>query len=214
MLTLPEFFESANECYQATKKPDFLETIKPHFWFALCFILVPGSFLKAEARMKNKNSWSEWWREFLGFSGDPYCRATEILSERYREKSQHVARFTQHAERMQYPQFRKKLLEIAADEAKHLEWLAEKIKLFGGRLPDVAPVMEGTKNSWQYLLEDLTEAQRSAPELLEQAQSLREQFPDIAEMLERIYRDGVKHREAIRDMLMKSDPQSLSSWLA
>jgi hypothetical protein len=60
----------------------------------------------------------------------------------------------------------------------------------------------------------LTEEQRSAPELLEQAQRLREQFPDIAETLEGIYRDGVKHRETIRDMLMKSDPQSLSSWLA
>lgn len=164
--------------------------------------------------MKNKNRWSEWWREFLGFSADPYCHATEILSERYLEKSQHMARFTQHAERMQYPQFRKKLLEIAEDEKKHLESLAEKINTLGDRLPNVPPVTEGTKNSWQYLLEDLTEAQRSAPELLEQAQSLREQFPDIAEMLERIYRDGVKHREAIRDMLMKSDPQSLSSWLA
>jgi hypothetical protein len=75
-------------------------------------------------------------------------------------------------------------------------------------------VNEPSKNSWQYLLEDLTEEQRSAPELLEQAQTLREHFPDIAETLERVYRDGVKHRETIRDMLMKSDPQSLSSWLA
>jgi rubrerythrin len=185
-----------------------------HCWCALCYILVDGIVLEAEARMKNKNRWSEWWREFLGFSADPYCHATEILSERYLEKSQHMARFTQHAERMQYPQFRKKLLEIAEDEKKHLESLAEKINTLGDRLPNVPPVTEGTKNSWQYLLEDLTEEQRSAPELLEQAQSLREQFPDIAEMLERIYRDGVKHREAIRDMLMKSDPQSLSSWLA
>jgi rubrerythrin len=115
---------------------------------------------------------------------------------------------------MQYPQFRQKLLEIAADETRHLEWLAEKLNKLGGTLPDLASMRETRKNSWQYLLEDLLAEQRSAPELLEQAQRVRGQFPDIAEVLERIYRDGAKHREALRDMLMKSDPQSLSSWLA
>ena len=169
---------------------------------------------KGEIRMKDRRSWSEWWREFFGLSTDPDRYATEILSDLYLEKTQHVARLNQQAERMQYPQFRKKLLEIAADETKHTEWLAEKIKILGGRLPDISPVRESTKNSWQYLLEDLTAAQSSAPELLDQAQKLRGRFPDIAEVLERIHRDGVKHREAIRDMLMKSDPQSLSSWLA
>ncbi|HTF93730.1 MAG TPA: hypothetical protein VK632_11820 [Verrucomicrobiae bacterium] len=54
---------------------------------------------------------------------------------------------------MQYPQFRQKLAAIAADEAKHVERRAEKIKLFGGRLPDVPPVPAATKNSWQHLLE-------------------------------------------------------------
>ena len=164
--------------------------------------------------MTDKNSWSQWWRQFLGISADGYTRASQILSERYIQKSQHAARFTQQAERMQYPQFRKKLLGIAADEMKHVEWLAEKIRLFGGRLPSVPPAPEPTRNSWQYLLEDLTEEQRCASDLLEQAQSLREEFPGIADVLERIYQDGVKHREMIRDMLMKSDPQSLSSWLA
>jgi rubrerythrin len=115
---------------------------------------------------------------------------------------------------MQYPQFRKKLLEIAADEAKHVEWLAEKIKLFGGRVPEVPAVTEPIKNSWQYLLEDLNEEQHCAAAFLDQAQALREEFPAVAEVLERIYQDGMNHRKAIRDMLMKSDPQSLSSWLA
>ena len=164
--------------------------------------------------MNHKHSWSDWWREFFGVSGDPYRSAMQFLSELYLEKAQHAARFNQQAERMQYPQFRQKLLEIAADEARHMEWLAESIRKLGGRLPNVAPVHETPKNSWQYLLDDLLREQRSAPELLEQAQRLRGQFPDVAEVLERIYRDGVKHREALRDMLMKSDPQSLSSWLA
>jgi rubrerythrin len=173
-----------------------------------------GLILHVEVQMADKKNWSEWWRQFLGFSSDGYHRAVEILKERYIEKSQHVVRFTQHAERMQYPQFRKKLLAIAADEAKHVEWLAEKIKLFGGRLPDVPPVPAPMKNSWQYLLEDLNEEQHCAAGLIKQAQSLREELPAVAEVLERIYADGTRHREAIREMLMKSDPQSLSAWLA
>jgi len=176
-------------------------------------LLLEVELIHGETRMKN-NSWSDWWRKFFGVSGDPYRSATEFLSERYIEKAQHAARLSQQAERMQYPQFRQKLLEIAAAETRHMEWLAEKIKFLGARLPNFAPVRETTKNSWQYLLQDLLAEQRSAPELLEQAQRLRGQFPDIAEVLERIYRDGAKHREALRDMLMKSDPQSLSSWLA
>ncbi len=161
-----------------------------------------------------KKNPSDWWRRFLGFSSDSYHRAVEVLTKRYVEESQHVARFTQHAQRMQYPQFRDKLLAIAADEAKHVEWLAEKIKLFGGRLPDVPPISEPVKNSWQYLLEDLNEGQVCAAELLAEAQSLRQELPSVAEVLERIYQDGVKHRDEIRRMLMRSDPQSLSAWLA
>jgi rubrerythrin len=167
-----------------------------------------------EVAMTIDKNWGDWWRQFLGFSTDGYQRALDILTHRYIEESQHIARFTRHAERMQYPQFRAKLLAIAADETKHVEWLAEKIKLFGGRLPEVPPVPEPTKNSWQYLLEDLNEHQICAAEVLEEAQRVREALPTVAEVLQRIYDDGGKHRDEIREMLMKSDPQSLSAWLA
>ncbi len=164
--------------------------------------------------MAENKRWSDWWRQFLGFSSDGYQRALEILTKRYIEESQHVERFTQHAQRMHYPQFRDKLLAIAADEAKHVEWLAEKIKLFGGRLPEVPPISAPVKNSWQYLLEDLNEGQVCAAELMEEARSLRQELPAVADVLERIYQDGVRHRDEIRKMLMKSDPQSFSAWLA
>jgi rubrerythrin len=159
--------------------------------------------------MEGDRSWSDWWRSFLGIGPDSYQRAVDILTKRYIEESQHVARFTEHAQRMQYPQFRQQLLEIAADEAKHVELIGGKLKQLGARLPDVPPISAGTKNSWQYLLEDLTEQQRCAEELMDLAQNIRLEAPDIAELIERIYQDGSRHRAVIRDMLMKSDPQSL-----
>lgn len=159
--------------------------------------------------MTDGKGWSDGWRRLLGFSADAGQRALNVLHKQYVEESQRAARFTQHAQQMQYPQFREKLLSIAADESRHVEWLAEKIRSLGGRLPDVPPTSAPKRNSWQYLLEDLTEQQRSAADLIEQAQSLRVELPAVAEMLERIYQDGVRHRDTIREMLMKSDPQSL-----
>ena len=159
--------------------------------------------------MKDERGWSDWWRRFIGFAPEGRQRTLDILTRRYIEESQHVARFTEHAERMQYVQFRQRLLAIAAEESEHVRLIGEKIKQLGGRLPEVPPIFAGIKNSWQYLLEDLTEQQRCAEELFEQALALRDEFPGVTELLERIYRDGKRHRDAIRDMLIKSDPQSL-----
>lgn len=159
--------------------------------------------------MVYERSWSDWWRKFLGCSADGYPAVVKILQDRYVDETRHVRRYTQHAQRMQYPQFREKLLRIAADEARHAEWLAEKITLFGGALPNVPDVSNGEKNSWQYLLADLDAERRCSAELMEDMQTVREELPDIARVLERIYEDGEKHRAEIRDMLMRSDPQSI-----
>ena len=132
----------------------------------------------------------------------------KILQDRYAEEMHHVKLYTQHAGKMQYPQFRERLLAIAADEARHAEWLAEKITLFGGRLPSVAEAPASEKSSWQYLLADLDEEKHCSEELIERMQTVREELPDIARVLERIYEDGEKHRAEIRDMLMRSDPQA------
>jgi len=159
--------------------------------------------------MVYEKSWSDWWREFLGASPNGYHQIVKILRDRYVDEMRHVKRYTEHAQRMQYPQFREKLLRIAADEARHAEWLADKITLFGGTLPSVSEIPISEKNSWQYLLADLDGEERCSAELIEQMQTVRDELPDIAHVLERIYEDGQKHRAEIRNMLMRSDPQSI-----
>ena len=135
-------------------------------------------------------------------------KSSEILQDRYVDEMHHARLYTQHAGRMQYPQFRERLLAIAADEARHAEWLAEKITLFGGKLPSVPEIPASEKTSWQYLLADVDEEKQCSDELIERMQTVRNELPDIAEVLERIFEDGEKHRAEIRDMLMRSDPQS------
>lgn len=69
--------------------------------------------------------------------GHGYYRVLGILRSRYSDETQHAQQFMQHAQRMQYPQFREELLRIAGDESKYADWLAEKITQFGGSLPPV-----------------------------------------------------------------------------
>ena len=158
--------------------------------------------------MGYQKNWSDWWRGFLGLSPDGYREVLKILQDRYVDEMHHVNLYTQHAGKMQYPQFRERLLAIAADEARHAEWLAEKIALFGGKLPSAAEAPTNGKNSWQRLLADLDEENHCSAELIEMMQTVREELPDVAQVLERIFEDGEKHRAEIRDMLMRSDPQA------
>jgi rubrerythrin len=159
--------------------------------------------------MARSGGWSDWWRSFLGVASNGHQKALEILRARYVEQKRHAARYQAHAERMQYPQFRERLLAIAADDAGYADSLAERIKILGERLPDLPPLEDDPgKTSWQYLLDDLNEKERCSASLIEEAQITREKFPAAADVLEQIYRTSHQHREDLREMLMRSDPQS------
>jgi rubrerythrin len=159
--------------------------------------------------MSMSDSWKGWWRSFLGTSPDVCAEAIEILGRLYIEESQHATRFTQQAQKMRYPQFRAKLLEIAADESRHAAWIAEKINLLGGSPPAAPPTDAEEGNTWQFMLDDLEEHRKCAAELLEEILRLRPDLPGIADMLQRIYDEGAKHRHELREILMRSDPQAL-----
>ncbi len=94
----------------------------------------------------------------FGISPNGYNEISEILSSRYLAEMQHVQCYTEHAERMQYPQFREKLLRIAAHEARHAEWLAEKITLFGGEIPACRHRRQRRKIAGSICLRDVEEA--------------------------------------------------------
>lgn len=159
--------------------------------------------------MYQNKSWTEGWRCFFGLPTEG--RALEILRRLYIDESQHAAVFTEHASRMHYPQFRAKLLEIAAREAQHLEWIGEAIRHLGGSLPAVPPSTPAGGNSWELLRADLEDETRCTGELLEHAARLESDYPAVAEMLRRIHGEEQKHRDEIREMLMRSDPLSMQA---
>lgn len=153
---------------------------------------------------------TESWLRFLGLMPNGRRRSLDILQERYIEEKQHVQRFTYHAQQMQYPQFRDKLLQIAAEEQEHVEWLGDKIILLRGKFPDVPDIPLGGANSWATLLMDLEEEKHCAAELIERIRMSPPEFPDVSDVLQRIYDDEIKHRDALREMLIRSDPLAVA----
>lgn len=159
--------------------------------------------------MEGKRAWTRWLHGVFNPDDRKREQVVEILQHRYMREKQHAMRYAAQADHMQYPQFKAELLRMAEDEERHAAMIAEKLRLLGGEIPTVVPVRLTAENSWQYLRTDLAEEQRCAGELALDLPHLSGEFPEILAMLERIEADGKVHRAKIRDMLMRSDPQSL-----
>ena len=160
--------------------------------------------------MAFSKDWSEWWRRILGPSPGGDRKAIDILCQRYVEEMQQTDRFKQHAQRMHYPQYQKKLLRLATEKGKHATLIAEKIVALGGKLPAVPERRSTDENSWQSLLMALEDENRSADHLPEQLRRIGLEHPDITKFLQEIFQEQKKHRDEIREMLMRSDPFALS----
>jgi rubrerythrin len=157
-----------------------------------------------------KKALHEGWRHFFdALHPDHHQKLLEMLRDAYVEEAQDVAQLTQHAERMHYPQFRERLLRIAAEEQAHVTWLLDKLLALGGEIPAVSLTPRVAKNAWEALLVDLEEEKRSYADLLEAMHIAQEADPEIAAGLQRIREEEQQHREELLDMLVKSDPYTL-----
>ena len=132
----------------------------------------------------------------------------ELLCREYVEKSKDAIQFRRHAERMHYSQFRDKLLRIADEEEKHAQSLKERIIALGGGVPGVSFTAEERWNSWEELRLDLEDERRRMQDLEDQVVIVEQIDRDTADLLRRIFEDERKHREAMTDMLIRSDPQA------
>ena len=133
-----------------------------------------------------------------------------MLRRWYVEVTQQAALFKDHAEKMRYPQFEKSLLLMAVGKNKRSNWIAEKILMLGGKLPEVAEQPPIDENNWRSLLLVLEGENRSAEYLPEQIWSLESAHPDITQFLQQSYEEEKKYRTEIRRMLMRSDAFALS----
>jgi rubrerythrin len=89
------------------------------------------------------------WRRFLdALRTDERQRLVKFLREEYVDEAKDVAQFEEHARRMVYPHFRARLLAIAEEEKRHVDWLRAKIRALGGEVPPTPPGTKEGRNPW------------------------------------------------------------------
>jgi rubrerythrin len=140
---------------------------------------------------------------------DPHPTLLEALRDTYLAAAHTVTQITQDAERMEYPQFRARLLRMAAEDQEHATWLRDTLLARGGGIPTSACPPTVAPTSWEALLRDVA-AERRAYEALMEPMHLAEQAdPEMAEGFRRLRAAKQQHGEALLDMLVKSDPYAL-----
>ena len=154
--------------------------------------------------------WAEWWSRFLDLRQGSFRQAITMLQQRYVEETQQRDRFNQHADKMHYPQFREKLLEISDEKTTFLDGIAKEIVALGGKLPVVPEFRSTDENSWQQLMIALDSENRSADHLAEQLRGMESEIPDVVKLLRGSSEQQKQHRGEIREMLMRSDPFAFS----
>jgi hypothetical protein len=78
---------------------------------------------------------SAWQQCCDALHSDPHPTLLEALRDTYLAAAYSVTQFTQDAERMEYPQFRARLLRMAAEDQGHVTWLRDTLLACGGALP-------------------------------------------------------------------------------
>jgi len=140
---------------------------------------------------------------------DPHPTLLEALRDTYLATAHTVTQITQDAERMEYPQFRARLLRMAAEDQEHATWLRDTLLARGGAIPTGACPPTVAPTSWEALLRDVAAERRAYEALLEPMHLAEQADPEMAEGFRRLRAAKQQHREALLDMLVKSDPYAL-----
>ena len=152
---------------------------------------------------------SAWQQCCDALHPDPHPTLLEALRDTYLAAAHTVTQFTQDAERMEYPQFRARLLRMAAEGQEHATWLRDTLLARGGALPTGACPPTVAPTSWAALLRDVAAERRAYEALLEPMQLAEQADPEMAEGFRRLRAAKQQHCEALLDMLVKSDPYAL-----
>jgi ferritin-like metal-binding protein YciE len=134
----------------------------------------------------------------------------EALRDTYLAAAHTVTQVTQDAGRMEYPQFRARLLQMAAEDQGHVTWLRETLLARGGALPTGACPPTVAPTSWAALLREMAAARRAYEALLEPMHLAEQADPELAAGFRRLRAATQQHRAGLLDMLVKSDPYALA----
>lgn len=164
----------------------------------------PATFTAADiARYVER--WGKQAARIVMHDGRP--EILDVLRRQYAEEIESIIRLKHHAAQVRYPQFGRRLLEIARQEQRHAQSLVRRIHELGGKVPKVSIDPE-KRSGWRALTEDLEAEKRCCAELTEALALARDLDPASAGLLERILTQESQHLQEITAMQMRMDPQA------
>jgi hypothetical protein len=140
----------------------------------------------------------------------PQPTLLEALRDTYLTAAHTVTQVTRDAERMEYPQFRARLLQMAAEDQGHVTWLRDTLLARGGAIPTGACPPTVAPTSWAALLREMAAARRAYDALLGPMQLAEQTDPEMAAGFRRLRAVTQRHRAGLLEMLVKSDPYTLA----
>jgi hypothetical protein len=151
-----------------------------------------------------------WHRGCDALHPAPRPTLLEALRDTYLTTAHTVTQLTQDAERMEYPQFRARLLQMAAEEQGHVTWLRETLLARGGALPTRACPPTVAPTSWAALLREMAAARHAYEALLEPMHLAEQADPEMAAGFRRLRAATQQRYAGLLEMLVKSDPYTLA----
>lgn len=151
-----------------------------------------------------------WHRGGDALHPDPRPTLLEALRDTYLAAAHTVTQVTRDAERMAYPQFRARLLRMAAETQGHVTWVRDTLLARGGALPTGACPPTEAHNSWDALRRELAAARHTYDALLEPMHRAEQADPELAAGFRRLRETTQQHRAGLLEMLVQSDPYALA----
>jgi hypothetical protein len=133
--------------------------------------------------------------------------AFDVLSKQYRRL---VRQLDLHAQTAPYPQVGDRLRELLAAASADRQTVVQRLAALGRRASENGSEdVRGGRNSWERLIADLEEYRALVRNLSELELRWHDHHPDDAQLLHGLREAAVRHRDAIVDLIARSDPHAI-----
>lgn len=135
--------------------------------------------------------------------------AAEDLEAVYTEVERLARQLAEHAERAPYPHIEERLRELHVEQERSAEEVAVKLAELGRRASPNGRPTRGGRNAWERLSVTIDDYRRLINRLAQMEIRWEDERPDDAAFLHRLRRRAVAHRDALAELLARSDPHAI-----
>jgi hypothetical protein len=136
-------------------------------------------------------------------------RVADELAKLYAEYTRLARQLEEQAGAAPYPHVGDRLRELFARQQVNAQDLLQHLAALGRQGKENGEAIHGGRNSWERLVSTLEDYRALLRRLSELYIRWHDDHPEEADLLHRLREDAVRHREAIVDLIARSDPHAI-----